>query len=196
MHGRRKGDDAQLLMLAGIVLTISFILTALTLSQVAALEKEAAQDAPSPIIGEWRFLHERLASNLRTAVTPETTTGSFESSVLPTLGATFRALAAEKGYDFVLRAAGDGRFAGTGNEASLFNAAGTHYANWTYDGAVHFTHAIALDPDHDDGVVWEDPCPDASGPAAGCISGVYLFMRLADGSTSIEESVLFEVNHP
>lgn len=182
------------MMLAGIILTISFILTSLTLAQVATLEKQAAQEAPSPIIVEWRFLHERLASNVRTAVTPETTIQSFRDSLVPTLGATFRTLAAEKGYDIVLRLASDGNFANNGNEASLLNGAGTQYDAWTYDGRHHFTQVKDAFPN--DGVLWEMPCPDASGPAAGCITGVYLFIRLADGSTSIEESVLFSVNRP
>ena len=189
----RKDESGQLLMLAGIVLTISFILTALTLSQVAALEKEAAQEAPSPILGEWRFLHDRLTSNVRTAVTPETTNQSFHDAVLPALGATFRALAAEKGYDFVIRKASDGNYAGNGNEASLIVAG--KYANWSHDGAVNFA-TVDADLDTADGIIWQKPCPDSSGPAAGCIGGLYLFLRLADATTTIEESVLFAVNRP
>ena len=182
-------------MLAGIVLTISFILTALTLSQVASLEKQAAQEQPSPIIGEWRFLHDRLASNVRTAVTPETTNQSFNDTVMPTLAATFRALAAEKGYDLVMRKAGGGNFSANGNEASLLPGAGLTYVGNAYDNSFDFA-GVPKDPDTTDGVIWQIPCPDSSGPASGCIGGVYLFMRLADASTTVEESVLFAVNRP
>lgn len=180
-------------MLAGIVLTISFILTALTLAQVASLEKEAAQEASSPIIGEWRFLHDRLTSNVRTAVTAETSIQSFKDSVLPALGATFRSLAAERGYDFVLRLADDGDFAGNGNEASLI--VNGKYANWSHDGATNFS-AQPSDADTSDGVLWEQPCAYPGAPLAGCISGLYLYLRLADATTTIEESVLFSVNRP
>lgn len=191
---RPRSDGGQLMMLAGIVLTISFILTSLTLSQVASLEKEAAQEAPTAIIAEWRFLRERLASNVETAITPETTIQAYQTTIIPTLAATFRALTADKGYDIVLRNASDGHFAATGNEASLI--VGANYDAWTYDGAIHFTHAAAEDSDHADGVIWQATCPDTSGPASGCISGVYLFIRLADGTTSMEESVVFAVNRP
>lgn len=181
------------MMLAGIVLTISFILTALTLSQVASLEKEAAREAGSPIIGEWRFLHDRLTSSVKTAVAPETTNQSFNDTVLPALGATFRALAAEKGYDLIVRKAGGDNYAGNGNEASLVTAG--KYATWSHDGAVDF-NALTVDVDLTDGILWQKPCPDPDGgPAAGCISGVYLFIRLADATTTVEGSVLFAVNH-
>lgn len=185
----RRDDEAQLLLLAGIVLTIAFILTALTLTQVAALEKEAAQQVGSPIISEWRFLHDRLASNVRTAVTGETTNQSFNDTVLPTLSATFRALAAEKGYDFALRKASDGNFTWNGNEASLVS--GASYNAWSDDGATHFTQV--KDDQITDGILWQKPCP-VDGPTAGCIGGIYIFVRLADGTTSLEESVLFAVN--
>jgi len=180
------------MMLAGIVLTIAFILTALTLAQVSALEKEAAQEASTPIVAEWRFLHDRLTSNVRTAITPDTTNQSLNDTVLPALGATFRALAAEKGYDFVLRKAGDGNFTGNGNETGLLVAG--NYATWSHDGAFDY-NAVTADANTGDGVIWQNPCPDASGPGYGCIGGIYLFLRLADATTTMEESVLFSVNH-
>jgi hypothetical protein len=193
MRGRRRDEGGQLMLLAGIILTIAFILTSLTLSQVASLEKEAAQEAPTPIIAEWRFLRDRLASNLQTAITPDTTIETYQVTIIPTIAATFRALAAEKGYDIVLRNASGGQFAGTGNEASLIS--GANYAAWSSNGTVHFTHAAAEDPDNADGAIWQATCPDSSGPT-GCISGVLLFLRLADGASSMEESILFAVNRP
>jgi hypothetical protein len=193
---RRVGtrDDGQLLMLAGIVLTISFILTALTLSQVSALERAAAADEPSPLVAEWRFLHERLATNLRTAINPETDNLTFTSEILPTIAATFRSVEAEKGYDLIVRAAGGPAYAGNGNEASL--TSGANYAATTYDGEVTFTHPYSTAAALEDGIIWQKPCADNSGPIAGCIGGIYLFVRLSDGETSLEESILYAVNQP
>lgn len=196
MRRDARGDEGQLMLLAGVVLTISFILTALTLSQVAALERQAAAEAPSAMVAEWRFLHQRLKTNLEIAVGPDTAISVFTGNVLPTIAATFRSVEAEKGYDLVIRAAGGGQYAANGNETQLIN--GTFYDATTYDGSVTFSHAAANDPDHADGVLWDNDCelalPDA--PAEGCIVGAYLFVRLSDGSTTLEESILFAVNQP
>lgn len=189
---RRAGDDSgQLMMLAGIVLTISFILTSLTLSQVSSLERAAASEDSSPLLGEWRFLHDRLASNLETATSAETTLQSFKETIMPSVAATFRAVEAEKGYDLTIRLAGGADHAATGNEASLLT--GNSYANWSYDGSTHFTHA--QDADTADGVIMQAPCPENGAPA-GCISGVYLYVRLADPRSAISETILFAVNQP
>jgi len=194
-------DSGQLMMLAGIVLTISFILTALTLSQVASLEREAAAQAPLPVINEWRFLHERLASNLNTAVGPETTIDSFQTIVLPTVQATFRSVESEKGYDLIIRLADDETYAVAGNEADLIDVVTGRYDAWSWSGKTHFTHLatdeIDEDPDHNDGILWQDDtCPEPAAPAAGCIGGVYLHVRLTDGTVTLSESILFATNRP
>jgi hypothetical protein len=191
-----RADDGQLMLLAGVVLTISFILTALTLSQVASLERQAASEAPTAMVAEWRFLHERLKTNLETAVGVETSVGSLKDPLIPTIAATFRSVEAERGYDLVIRAAGGGHFEANGNEEQLI--VGANYAATTYDGLVTFTHPAASDPDNADGVLWDDDCDLvlADAPPEGCIVGAYLFVRLSDGSTTLEESILFAVNQP
>lgn len=186
----RESDGGQLMMLAGIVITISFILTALTLSQVSALEKQAAADGPSPIITEWRFLHERLASNFQTAVGPETTNATFNDTVLPTVIATFRNIEAEKGYDTVIRLAGGAAF-DRGERHLVDPLAPTKYKATTDDGSVTFTHAI---DGKDDGILWQTPCPDPTGPAGGCLGGIYVYVRLTDGAATLEETMLFPLN--
>lgn len=197
-HRGPASDDGQLMMLAGIVLTISFILTALTLSQVAALEREAAAQGPLAIVSEWRFLHDRLGSNLKTAIAPETTIEALRSVVLPTVQATFRSVESEKGYDLVLRLAGGVAYAPWGNEASLINTVPEpdRYQAWTWDKTVYFDHPKDQDGDQADGVLWQQPCPDPSAPAAGCIGGVYLHVTLTDGTSSLSESILFATNRP
>lgn len=178
------------MMLAGIVITISFILTALTLAQVSSLEKQAASDGPSPIVSEWRFLHERLASNFRTAVSAETTNQTFNETVLPTVIATFRNIEAEKGYDTIIRLAGGPTY--TPSERNLTDPLDpTRYGATTDDGSVTFSHAI---DGVDDGRLWQTPCPDASGPSSGCLGGVYIYVRLTDGTAMLEETMLFPLN--
>lgn len=195
-------DDGQLMMLAGIVLTISFILTSLTLAQVSSLEREAAAEAPTAMIAEWRFLHDRLGSNLDTAIGPDTTKEAFLSTILPTVQATFRSVMAEKGYDLALRAADDPAIYGaTGAEPDRIS--GANYDAWTWDGKVRFTHAVDPDEpqngniraDREDGVIWQKPCAEA-GPASGCIGGLYIYVKLTDGATSLQESILFATNQP
>lgn len=193
---REMRDDGQLMMLAGIVLTISFILTALTLSQVSALEREAAAETRSPVTTEWRFLHERLGSNLKTAIGPETTIESFKTTILPTVQATFRSVESEKGYDLTIRQAGGALYAAPGNEAQLCGPApavcvvGGNYNAWTWDGRVRFTHVVSGDVE--DGILWQSPCPDTS--VAACIGGVYVHIRMTDGVATMDESVLFATN--
>lgn len=184
----RRQDEGQLMMLAGIVITISFILTSLTLAQVSSLEREAAAQGPSAIATEWRFLHERLKTNFRTAVSPETTNSTFENTTFPTIVATFRNIEAEKGYDMVLRLAGGPNFASREHQNLT---SGANYNAYTVDGAYQFTQAK---DDDDDGVLWRKPCLDTSAPAYGCIQGVYVFVRLSDGAVTMEEHMLFLVN--
>ncbi|HVM45093.1 MAG TPA: hypothetical protein VM582_04080, partial [Candidatus Thermoplasmatota archaeon] len=177
-----------------------FILTALTLSQVAQLEREASGQRDSPIVAEWRFLHERLDSNLKTAVAPETSRDAFATIILPTVQATFRSVEAEKGYDLTLRLAGPAHFAQWGREANLHD--GTQYNAWSWDGKVPFSHPTSEDPVLDDGIIWRtsppSSCPGAptSGPNAGCMVGVYLNVRLTDGVNTLQESILFATNAP
>lgn len=186
----RRDENGQLMLLAGIVLTISFIVTALTLAQVSSLEREAQAQGPQPIIQEWRFLHERLASNVRLGIGYETTQHSFETTVLPAIGATFRSLAAEKGYDLVLRLSGSS-FGAKSEHAKLADpGAPTFYDAWAADGSAHYEHG--LDPT-DDGMIWQNPCP-APSVTGGCLSGVYLYVRLTDGQATMEEHILFSAN--
>lgn len=194
-------DDGQLMMLAGIVLTISFILTSLTLAQVTSLEREAEAQTATPIITEWRFLHDRLASNLRTAIGPETTKATLIDSVLPTVQATFRAVESEKGYDLVIRLAGDAAiYDAWGSEADLISGA-NYGSKWSSDGSTFFADAIAPDVDHNDGILQyglpgsgaRTHCNDANA-VSPCIAGVYLNVRMTDGETTMQESILFGAN--
>lgn len=175
------------MILAGIILTLGFIITSLTLAQVSTLEREAAADRPSPLIQEWRFLHERLATNLNVSISEETSIATFKDSTLQRISATFRNVQAEKGYDTVIRLAND-TFAKSEHSELVV---GGNYDAYTMAGTLVSTSPQDTD---DDGLIWNDPCP-ISGPPSGCIVGVYLYIKLSDGSASVEETVLFRVNY-
>lgn len=182
---RERDDRGNLMLLSGIVLTIAFVLTALTLSQVSSIERAAAADQTSPVVGEWRFVHERLATNLRTAVDPDTKIDGFNNTTMPAISAAFRTIEAGKGFDTSLRIA-------FGAERQLLNLAGTHYSVVSDDGRIAFTSAV--DANLDDGVIWQTPCPDPTGPIGGCLGGVIVDVYLSDGVSSVTERMVFGVN--
>lgn len=176
------------MLLSGVVITIAFVLTALTLAQVSSLERAAASDRSSPLGEEWRFLHERLGTNLRVAVTSDLSNTTFVATTFPTIVATFRNIEAEKGYDTVIRLAGN-ESAVNKTERDLVSAA--LYNAHAVDGSVKFDWAWDY---VGDGILWRKPCPDITAPAAGCIGGVLVYVYLSDGASSIEEVILFPVN--
>lgn len=183
----RQGDDrGNLMLLSGIVLTIAFVLTALTLSQVSSIERSAAADQVSPVIAEWRFVHDRLATNLHTAIAPDTKNDTLNLTVFPAIAATFRNIEAEKGFDTALRLV-------WGGERAILNAPKTHYSAVSDDGKVAFSSPV--DANLDDGWIWMVPCPDPAGPIAGCLGGVIVSVYLTDGISSVNETMLFGVNH-
>ncbi|MEA3202146.1 MAG: hypothetical protein QOE90_3574 [Thermoplasmata archaeon] len=185
------------MLVSGIVITIAFLLTALTLSQVSSIERQAAADKPTSLATEWRFLHDRLQTNLNSAVTVDTTNDTFVNTTWPAVAASFRGIEAEKGYDLVLRIAGNNTGGlnafnltenGTGvTSGGAFN----HYSKASFDGSVSYT----WNSDHvDDGLIWNPTCLDTTNGAGWCLQGVLVSMHMADATTSIDEVVLFAVN--
>lgn len=191
-------DDAgQLMLVSGIVITLAFLLTALTLSQVSGIERQAAADKPTSLASEWRFLHDRLQTNLQTAVSPETSNDTFLNTTWPSVAATFRAIEAEKGYDLVLRIAGNNT-GGVGNFNLTENSTGVSsggvfqtYAVVSWDGTMTYNWASDT---LDDGLLWRSSCLDTSSGAGGCIQGVFVSVHLADATTNLDEVVIFAVN--
>ena len=184
------------MLVSGIVITIAFLLTALTLSQVSSIERQAAADKPTQLTAEWRFLHDRLETNLQTAITTDTTNDSFINTTWPAVAATFRNIEAEKGYDLVLRLAGNntgGHWFNVTENSTGVTTAGVfnHYNATTFHGLYTFTFAA---DGIDDGLLWNPTCADPA--VARCIQGVLVAMHLADATTSLDEVVLFAVNEP
>lgn len=177
------------MLLAGIIVTIAFVTTSLTLAQVSSLERQAASKTDSPLPAEWRFIRDRLESNLNVSINTETKNDTFHETILPAIAETFRNIQAEKGYDVVIRLAGvNGTFNKT--ELSLVDA-GVYDSEYPINGPYVFDDAY---DGYNDGILWENPCPDPVGPVGGCIAGILLFVHLTDGTSSIEEVILLAVN--
>lgn len=198
--GFRRRDDGQLMLLSGIIITLAFILTSLTLAQVSSLERQTASDRKTTLGAEWRFLHDRLATNFDVAISPDTTNSTFQNETFPTISATFRNIEAEKGFDVVMRLANasmtvnltEGRAYGQGGllvdngttgwkRYNAVDASGLRDFQQNYDGV-------------DDGLLWRQPCDDPTASSAGCISGVLVYLYLSDGVNTLEEVILFAVN--
>lgn len=190
----RSDDAGQLMLLAGIVITIAFLLTSMTLSQVASLERQAAAEKPAPIAGEWRFLHERVATNLVAAVPADLRLDPFKTVTFPTISATFRNIEAEKGYDAVLRLADSStKFNKSELDLTYVDGGGVRrYDAWSADGAYRFTGVY---DGESDGVIHYSTCPDTE-HVGSCIAGVLVFMHITDGAATLSEVVLFAVNVP
>jgi hypothetical protein len=175
------------MLLAGIVITIAFLLTSLTLSQVSSLERQAAAEKSAPMASEWRFLHDRLQTNLESAVPPDLALSTFKSTTFPIIASTFRNIEAEKGYDATLRLANN-LSTYSKNESSLVS--GASYNAWSADGSFRFTAAY---DGTSDGVLWYATCPDTT-HLGGCIAGVLVFVQMTDATTTMSEVILFPVN--
>lgn len=185
-------DDGNLMLLAGIVVTIAFVTTALTLSQVSALERQAVTDATSSFAAEWRFIRDRLAASVNASVTPDMKNQTFLALTLPSIVATYRGVEAEKGFDVVIRPATTlAHYNKT--ELSLLDPplTGAAYKAYTHDGQLVNWDK---DPDTSDGILWRAPCADATAPATGCISAVLLSIQMTDGVSQVSEVLLVATN--
>lgn len=183
-------DDGNLMLLAGIVVTIAFVTTALTLSQVATLERQAVTEATSSLAAEWRFIRDRLAASVNASIAPDMRNDTFLQVTLPAIVATYRGVEAEKGYDVVIRPATSITLYNK-TEASLLNGAGTSYDAYTFDGK---RIAWDKDPDTGDGLLWRAPCQDPGGAATGCISAVVLSLHMSNDESTLHEVLVVATN--
>ncbi|MHB8603872.1 MAG: hypothetical protein ACYDCK_01350 [Thermoplasmatota archaeon] len=104
-------DRGQLMMLAGIILILAFIVTALTLSQISDLEKQASQEQSSPLLNEYRAVRDKIGSTLADATGTGTDNGTFKST-FKSIVAGLKGVEQAKGYDVVAFLAGSPANAG------------------------------------------------------------------------------------
>lgn len=186
---RRLGDDSgNLMLLAGIVVTIAFVTTALTLSQVSSLERQAVTEATTSLAAEWRFIRDRISSSVESSVVADTGNQTFLTDTLPSIVATYRSVEAEKGFDIVVRVA-DSLTLYNKTEESLVS--GASYNAWSFDG---YPIDWVKDPDVRDGLLWQAPCDNPDAPVTGCLSGVVLSIQITNGESSLHEVVVVATN--
>lgn len=206
----RRDGDANLMLLAGIIITIAFIMTALTLEQVGSLERQAAAEPALTLAAEWRFIHGRLASNLDVSITETTSPAVFPGATFSAIAETFRAAEAEKGFDVTMRLAGAGSQVNkteidivTKDPAStgplvygIRNLDNSLQHVWSVDGRYDFTgRPYDANTPNNDGLLMVSPCPNGL-VAGACIAGVLVSVHLSDGASSLEEVMLFAVDQP
>jgi hypothetical protein len=179
------------MLLAGIVITIAFIMTAMTLAQVSSLEREAAtQETAGGISLEWRFIRDRLSSNLNAAATNDMSDSTFVDYTFPSIAETFRSVESEKGYDIVLRLAG-ASVAVNKTEASIMPVGASPL--WSADGKSSIPAGTAYDLTND-GLIHYAPCPDPAAGGASCVGAVLVVVHLTDGRSTLEEVMLVGTN--
>jgi len=187
----RRDDRGQMLLLAGFVLVLAFVVTALTLSQVADLEKRATEDAGGALVSEYRFMHDRVGGTLQGAVGLSTDNDTLRD-IFASVVATFKNIEHEKGYDVSIVLAGDD--AGVSRDEDFFVdlATGRFKAGTeSWDGATDYSN-VRYDLVND-GILWTK-AGRCSTVANGCVSGVVVRIFLSDGVSTMDESVVYAVN--
>lgn len=213
----RARDEGSLMIVSGILLVLAFAVTALTLSQIADLEKRVASESSTPIISEYRFLREKLGSTLADSVTRQTTTTEF-GTIFSSAQSELKALAHQGGYDLLIyladgeRALGKqewsytdlghpSRYSGVPPAGYVSpNAVGIgadpEYALRAYDNSFNWEQAYGGDEvDYDgteDGMLRTSACQ--SEPTESCIQGAIVWFYLADQTIAIEEFIVYGLN--
>lgn len=185
--GRDRGssDGGQLLLLAGFVLVMMFLVASLTLSKISSLEGDVAKAQKAPIVDEFDFVRSRTNDTMNSLVTTGMSNESFNET-LDTLRSSFSDVENTKGYDLVLELGGNTTPAPK-TEAPHFIDGGT-YANTSFDGVRNFSgHGW---DGVSDGIFWYEE----SGDSSGHIKGFAAYIYLADQRSRMEATVLFAVN--
>lgn len=187
-RSRNEGRDrAQLLLLAGFILVIMFVLTSLTLSKIASIEADVARDHRAPVVDEFDFIRSRTNSTMNTLVDSDTSNSSFNDS-FSSLRSSFQDVENGKGYDLVLELAGSTTPAPK-TEEGIYVDGSDLYQNVSFDGLRDFD-GESYDGVND-GILWYQGAGDSSAH----IKGFAAFIHLSDHESRIEATVLFSVNN-
>lgn len=179
--GRRgsASDGGQLLLLAGFVLVMMFVVTSITLSEISSIEAGVSRSQSAPVLDEFSFIRAQTNETMRSLVTSDTTNSSFNDT-FDGVEDSFAAVENSKGYDLVM-ALGGGSTIAPSTEAEDF-AGGGHYDHVSFDGVRAFCEA-----DYDgvnDGIIWFDDE----------IKGFVAYIYLSDHESQMESTVLFATN--
>lgn len=179
------GDGGQLLLLAGIILVLMFVVTSITLSEMSSIETDVAREHRAPIADEYDFVETRLNETMNSIVSESTTNSSFNTT-LDSLVGSFEGVQNSKGYDLVVELGGATTPAPKTEDPHFID--GGQYANVSFDGRRDFTgHNY---DGVNDGILWYEEADDDEGHIKGFVAYIYL----ADEASRIEGTVLFAVN--
>lgn len=189
----RQDDGGQLLLLAGIVLVMAFVVTAFTLGQVADVEKEASKEQDQSFLTEYRFVHSKLPSIVSGNTGRTTDNVSFNTTFATTIQ-SFRNGLASKGYDASIFVAGNASAAEKAECTWMSNpltacagSSGAWRSVVPSGGTQPFDARLPYDG-KSDGLVWM--CGQANGALVGVVVQVYL----SDGRHSVAETLVVALN--
>lgn len=179
-RGSGPGDRGQLLLLSGIILALAFLITALTLNQVANMESQVSREQRAIIIDEFSFLREEINTTLSDLVTSSTSNSTFNDT-FDRMVFSIKSVERGHGYDLVVVKGAPG-YATPATEEDNFTAEGKKYKGVSFDGHRNFTGEVY--DGVNDGILWYD----------GEIKGVVVYIYISDEVASMEEVLLFPVN--
>lgn len=182
---RGRADDAQLLLLGGIVLCLSMLVLYLGIITLDGLEKDGVgANADQRAIVMYRVFRDDLQSAVVKVVTPDRNLDGLGDLVIGdiiTSELTDRAF--RTGFHFNLDLA-------PAAEARIHT---TQYNEWSEDGSYHYTSPF---DGADDGIIWQSTCPVEGASSAGCATGLFLTTHFDSAAEGVEltEDILLAVN--
>jgi photosystem II stability/assembly factor-like uncharacterized protein len=177
--GEGPPDKGQLLLLAGFILIMMFVVTSLTLSKISNIEADVAGEHQAPVTDEFDFIRSRLNETMNSLVDTGTTNSSFNET-FSSLRGSFSDVENSKGYDLVLELAGSTTPAPQKESGPFVDPDG--YQNVSFDGE----RDLVCKP--------YDGVNDGIIHAEGFIQGFVAYIYLADNYQRVESTTLFAVN--
>ncbi|HLE97276.1 MAG TPA: hypothetical protein VI997_07890 [Candidatus Thermoplasmatota archaeon] len=187
------GDQGSLMLLSGFILGLALVITGITLSEVAELEKEAVREQDSSFTSEYRSVREKLGNALDDTVTTTTDTTSFTDNY-ENIVSSFDELENARGFQFVSVLAG-GEVPSLCAEANMLAARSECYTWTVLDAGCAVTGRSYIDTGD---VVLDGECYDGGDDGivlvGTVVKGAFVFLHLDDPTTQIEEVQLYPLN--
>lgn len=199
-------DEGQMLILAGAVLVLSFLLAALSVTELSAQEIALEQDPEGKLATTFHETRDELTQALQGLVLPQTTNGTLYG-YFASQKAEFEERGRAHGLYVVLgmgnetqitngdhletvATQSEKRHMTSGGAASTCNDDSDLYTVWAYDGSRNY-NAVKWDCG-DDGILWDDILPRDDG--AGEIRGIAVYLVMASETARIEENFVIALN--
>ena len=173
-------SEGQLLILAGIILTLAFLLTAITISEIEAEKANVVRDTQDSLRDEFSYLRREFGSTLNASLPAGATDATFRATFNDTK-ATYATLESSRGFEFHASLAGNDTIAPKTEWANFTRASNTLYRATSHEGAKSFD-SFAYDG-ASDGIIHGD----------GGIQGAIVYLLLADASASYGEVLVYDV---